>query len=39
MTIRIGISGWTYPPWRDVFYPKKLAQAPHDAKELEKQVK
>src|SRR6201996_6832282 len=25
-TIRIGISGWTYAPWRGVFYPKKLAQ-------------
>jgi uncharacterized protein YecE (DUF72 family) len=23
--IRIGISGWTYPPWRGVFYPKGLA--------------
>ena len=23
---RIGISGWTYPPWRGVFYPKKLPQ-------------
>ncbi|HZK81290.1 MAG TPA: DUF72 domain-containing protein [Humisphaera sp.] len=23
--IRIGISGWTYPPWRGVFYPKKLS--------------
>lgn len=22
--IRIGISGWTYPPWRGVFYPKGL---------------
>jgi len=22
--IRIGISGWTYPPWRGQFYPKKL---------------
>jgi uncharacterized protein YecE (DUF72 family) len=22
---RIGISGWTYPPWRGVFYPPKLA--------------
>jgi len=22
--LRIGISGWTYPPWRGVFYPKKL---------------
>ena len=25
-TIRIGISGWTYAPWRGVFYPKELAQ-------------
>lgn len=24
--IRIGISGWTYPPWRKTFYPDKLAQ-------------
>jgi uncharacterized protein YecE (DUF72 family) len=24
--IRIGISGWTYKPWRGVFYPKGLAQ-------------
>ena len=24
--IRIGISGWTYPPWRGVFYPEKLPQ-------------
>ena len=23
-TIRIGISGWTYAPWRGVFYPKLL---------------
>jgi uncharacterized protein YecE (DUF72 family) len=23
-TIRIGISGWTYVPWRGKFYPKKL---------------
>src|SRR6476646_7414538 len=22
---RIGISGWTYGPWRGVFYPKELA--------------
>jgi uncharacterized protein YecE (DUF72 family) len=22
--LRIGISGWTYQPWRGVFYPKKL---------------
>ncbi|HEY0878489.1 MAG TPA: DUF72 domain-containing protein [Zeimonas sp.] len=25
--IRIGVSGWTYAPWRGVFYPEKL---PHD---------
>lgn len=25
-TIRIGISGWRYGPWRGVFYPKDLAQ-------------
>jgi uncharacterized protein YecE (DUF72 family) len=24
-TVRVGISGWTYPPWRGVFYPKGLA--------------
>jgi len=24
--IRIGISGWRYPPWRGVFYPDGLAQ-------------
>jgi uncharacterized protein YecE (DUF72 family) len=24
--VRIGISGWTYAPWRGVFYPEKLAQ-------------
>jgi len=30
-TIRIGIGGWTYPPWRGVFYPDKLPQV----KELE----
>ena len=24
---RIGISGWRYPPWRGVFYPKGLRQA------------
>jgi uncharacterized protein YecE (DUF72 family) len=29
--IRIGIGGWTYPPWRGSFYPEKL---PH-SKELE----
>src|ERR1700752_5222014 len=25
-SIRIGISGWRYAPWRGVFYPKGLAQ-------------
>ena len=30
-TIRIGIGGWTYPPWRGTFYPDSLVQA----KELE----
>ena len=25
--IRIGIGGWTYPPWRGVFYPDGLPQA------------
>ena len=29
--IRIGIGGWTFPPWRGTFYPDKLAQS----KELE----
>lgn len=24
--VRIGISGWTYAPWRGAFYPKGLAQ-------------
>lgn len=23
--VRIGISGWTYPPWRGVFFPEDLA--------------
>ena len=26
MTIRTGISGWRYPPWRGEFYPKTLPQ-------------
>jgi uncharacterized protein YecE (DUF72 family) len=30
-TIRTGIGGWTFEPWRGVFYPDKLAHA----KELE----
>jgi len=25
--VRVGIGGWTYPPWRETFYPPKLAQA------------
>jgi len=25
-TVRIGISGWRYAPWRGVFYPPKLPQ-------------
>ncbi|MEP7131143.1 MAG: DUF72 domain-containing protein [Sphingomicrobium sp.] len=29
--IRIGIGGWTFPPWRGAFYPDKLPQS----KELE----
>ena len=29
--VRVGIGGWTYPPWRGVFYPDKFPQA----KELE----
>jgi uncharacterized protein YecE (DUF72 family) len=26
-TIRIGIGGWVFPPWRGTFYPKGLRQA------------
>src|SRR4051794_41932739 len=26
-SIYIGIGGWTFEPWRGVFYPEKLAQA------------
>ena len=26
-TIRVGIGGWTFPPWRRVFYPPKLPQS------------
>ena len=25
--IYIGIGGWTFEPWRGVFYPEKLTQA------------
>jgi uncharacterized protein YecE (DUF72 family) len=24
--IRVGVGGWTYEPWRGVFYPEKLTQ-------------
>jgi uncharacterized protein YecE (DUF72 family) len=30
-TLRVGIGGWTYPPWRGTFYPQGLPQS----KELE----
>jgi len=26
-SIRVGIGGWTYPPWRGLFYPIGLAQS------------
>jgi uncharacterized protein YecE (DUF72 family) len=26
VTVRVGISGWRYPPWRGVFYPAGLPQ-------------
>ena len=26
-TVRIGIGGWTFPPWRGAFYPDKLPQS------------
>src|SRR5262249_60896876 len=26
-SIYIGVGGWTFEPWRGVFYPEKLAQA------------
>jgi uncharacterized protein YecE (DUF72 family) len=25
--IRVGVGGWTYPPWRGQFYPEKLPQS------------
>jgi len=25
--VRVGIGGWTYPPWRQTFYPEGLPQA------------
>lgn len=24
MSIRVGISGWLYPPWRGIFYPEGM---------------
>lgn len=27
MSVRVGIGGWTFEPWRGVFYPDGLAQA------------
>lgn len=24
--VRVGVSGWVYPPWRGVFYPEKMPQ-------------
>jgi uncharacterized protein YecE (DUF72 family) len=26
MTIRVGVGGWTFAPWRGTFFPKKLPQ-------------
>lgn len=26
-TVRVGIGGWTYPPWRGTFYPPDLPQS------------
>jgi uncharacterized protein YecE (DUF72 family) len=26
-TVRVGIGGWTYPPWRGTFYPEGLKQS------------
>ena len=31
MTVRIGIGGWTYAPWRGEFYPPGLAQSKEQA--------
>jgi len=30
-TVRIGISGWRYPPWRGVFYPEQKDELPFAA--------
>ena len=26
-TVRVGVGGWTFAPWRGVFYPKGLPHA------------
>ena len=26
-SLRVGTSGWTYPNWRELFYPRRLKQA------------
>src|SRR6267154_1175209 len=26
-SVRVGIGGWNYEPWRGIFYPKGLVQA------------
>ena len=31
MTVRIGIGGWTYAPWRGIFYPPGLSQSKEQA--------
>jgi uncharacterized protein YecE (DUF72 family) len=33
--IRVGIGGWTYPPWRGVFYPPGLPQSREQAYAIE----
>lgn len=33
--IRVGIGGWTYPPWRGVFYPPGLPQSREQAFAME----
>jgi uncharacterized protein YecE (DUF72 family) len=25
-TVRVGVGGWTFEPWRGTFYPEKLSQ-------------
>lgn len=33
--IRVGVGGWTYPPWRGVFYPPGLPQSREQAFAME----